>query len=85
MRSRRYRDGLGENLLASVSHTSKIQLVGFDPSAPGVTPVPDNGRDKGEFGASEVMVTLPLALPADCGANVAVKVALCEAGTPRAW
>lgn len=69
-------------LLPSVT-LPKSKLVGFDPSAPGVTPVPDNGRDKGEFGASEVMVTLPLALPADCGANVAVKVALCEAGSTR--
>ncbi len=65
-------------LLPSVT-LPKFKLVGFDPSAPCVTPVPDNGRDSGEFGASEVIVTVPLALPAVCGAKVAVKVVLCEA------
>ena len=57
----------------------KFRLVGFDPSAPWVTPVPDNCRDSEGFGASEVIVTLPLALPAVSGENVAVNVVLCEA------
>jgi len=30
-------------------------------------------------GAFDVMVTLPLALAADCGANVTLKLALCPA------
>jgi hypothetical protein len=57
----------------------KFKLVGFDPSAPCVTPVPDNGRDSEEFGASEVIVTVPLALPDAWGANETVHVVLCEA------
>jgi hypothetical protein len=57
----------------------KLRLVGFDPSAPGVTPVPDNGMVRVGFEAVEVIVTLPLALAADCGANVTLKVALCPA------
>jgi len=65
-------------LLPSIT-LPKSKLVGFDPSAPCVTPVPDNGRDKGEFGASDAMVTEPLALPAACGAKVTVNVAVCEA------
>jgi hypothetical protein len=65
-------------LLPSVT-LPKFKLVGFAPSAPCVTPVPDNGRDSEEFGASEVIVTLPLALPAAWGAKVAVNVVLCEA------
>ena len=57
----------------------KLRLVGFDPSAPGATPVPDNGMVKVGLDAFEVMVTLPLTLPADAGVNVTVKVALCPA------
>ena len=54
----------------------KLRLVGFDPSAPGVTAVPDNGMARVGFEAVEVMVTLPVTLPADAGVNVTVKVAL---------
>ena len=54
----------------------KLRLVGFDPSAPGTTPVPDNGMFRVGLEALEVIVTLPLALPADVGVNVTVKVAL---------
>lgn len=54
----------------------KLRLVGFDPSAPGVTAVPDNGIVRVGFEAVEAMVTLPLTLPADVGVNVTVKVAL---------
>jgi hypothetical protein len=57
----------------------KSRLVGFDPTAPCVTPVPDSGSDSEGFGASEVIVTVPLALPAVRGENVAVNVVLCEA------
>ena len=57
----------------------KLRLVGFDPSAPGVTAVPDNGMVRVGFEAFYVTVKLPLALPADCGANATVKVALCPA------
>ena len=54
----------------------KLRLVGFDPSVPCVTPVPVTGIVRVGLDAVEVMVTLPLALAADSGANVTVKVAL---------
>ena len=57
----------------------KFRLVGFAPTAPCVTPVPDNGKDSDGLGASEVIVTLPLALPAVSGENVALNVAVCDA------
>jgi hypothetical protein len=43
---------------------------------PAVTPVPDKGMDRVELDAFEVRVTAPLALAADWGANVTVKLAL---------
>jgi hypothetical protein len=57
----------------------KLRPVGFDPRAPGVTPVADNGMARVGLVAFEVIVTLPVTLPADAGVNVAVKVALCPA------
>ena len=57
----------------------KLRLLGFDPSAPGATPVPDNGMLRVGSEAFEVTVTVPLALPVDCGAKATVNVALCEA------
>ena len=52
------------------------RLVGFDPSAPDETPVPDTGIVKVGFVAFEVTVILPLTAPAEAGANVTLKVAL---------
>jgi hypothetical protein len=57
----------------------KLRLVGLPPSAPAATPAPDNGTVRVGVGAFDVIVTLPLALAADCGANVTLKVALCPA------
>jgi len=57
----------------------KLRLVGFDPSVPGATPAPDKGMVSVELEAFEVMVTLPLALAADAGVNMTVKLALCPA------
>jgi hypothetical protein len=57
----------------------KLRLAGFAPSAPGATPVPDRGIIRVGFDAFEVTVTLPLALPAEAGVNVTVKLALCPA------
>jgi hypothetical protein len=57
----------------------KLRLVGFDPGAPGASPVPDKGMVRVEFGAFEVTVRLPLTLPADAGVKVTAKVALCPA------
>jgi len=55
----------------------KARLVGFEPRAPAVTPVPVTAIAKFEFEASEAMVTVPLAFPADCGAKLKVKLVLC--------
>ena len=57
----------------------KLRLVGFDPSVPCVTPVPVTGIVKVGLDAVEVMVTSPLALAADVGANLTLKVVLCPA------
>ena len=54
----------------------KLRLAEFDPIWPGETPVPDSAMLSDEFEASEVIVTVPLALPADCGAKLTVNVAL---------
>jgi len=54
----------------------KLRLVGFDPSVPWATPVPDNGMVRVGLDAVEVIVTLPLALAADVGANLTLKVVL---------
>lgn len=57
----------------------KLTLVGFAASVPGVTPVPDSPMVSDGFDASEVIVTVPLAAPADCGENATVNVVLCDA------
>ena len=57
----------------------KLRLVGFDPSVPCATPVPVTGIVRVGLDAVEVMVTLPLALAADWGANATLNVALCPA------
>lgn len=57
----------------------KSSWVGVDPSAPGVTPVPDRAIIIVESDASESMVTMPVALPAVCGEKEMVKVVLCDA------
>jgi hypothetical protein len=42
-------------------------------------PVPDSGIAKVGLEALEVIVTLPVAVPADVGLNETVKLALCPA------
>jgi len=54
----------------------KPMLVGLDPSAPGATPVPDSGMLSVGLLAFEMIVTLPVTLPADAGVNVTLKLAL---------
>ena len=54
----------------------KLRLVGFDPRAPALTPVPVRGMDRVGLEALEVTVTVPVALPAAVGVNVTLKVAL---------
>src|SRR5271165_2817568 len=54
----------------------RARLVGDTVSCPAAAvPVPDSAMVSVGFDASEVMVTVPLALLAVCGANVTVKVA----------
>jgi len=54
----------------------KLRLVGFAPSAPGATPVPDKGIARVGLEAFEVSVTLPVTLPVDAGVKATVKVVL---------
>lgn len=63
-------------LVCAICTLPKLRLVGFDPSAPAVTPVPDSGIFKFGFDAVEVMATLPLNAPAAVGANDTLKVVL---------
>jgi len=65
-------------LLATVT-LPKPRLAGFDASAPGATPAPDNARVSVGSEAFETMVTAPLALPAASGAKATVKVVLWDA------
>src|ERR1700758_2545836 len=57
----------------------KLRVVGLDPRAPAESPVPLRAIVKFELEASDVMVTVPVKFPTDCGANVTVNVALSEA------
>src|SRR5579863_5872310 len=67
-----------DSLLPTVT-LPKPRLDWLSPSAPGDTPVPVSGKVSAGSDACEVMVTVPLALPAAWGANVTVKVVLCDA------
>jgi hypothetical protein len=57
----------------------KARLVRFGVSVPCDVPVPDSGRFKVESEPLELKATFPLKVPADCGANVTEKEALCPA------
>jgi hypothetical protein len=57
----------------------KARLVGLDPNAPAATPVPARGMVSAGFDPFDVMVTLPLSLPADCGVKLTLKLVLCPA------
>jgi hypothetical protein len=58
----------------------KVRLDGFAASVPSAAfPVPDSDIVNAGFEAFEVIVTVPLAAPAACGANVTVKLALWDA------
>src|SRR5579863_110242 len=65
----------------------RAMLAGLTARKPAVTPVPESGRLKEEFEASLVNPTVPLTVPAACGANTTLKFALCPAvnvsGTER--
>ena len=57
----------------------KLKLLGFEPSWPCETPVPESGTESVELTASELIVSVPLAAPAAAGVKTALKVALCPA------
>lgn len=57
----------------------KLRFVGFAPSAPGATPVPDTPIANDGLEPLEAIVTVPLMFPLDFGENVIVNVALCDA------
>ena len=59
----------------------KLRLAGFDPSVPAVTPVPVKAIVRVGFEPFEVIVTVPVAVPAAVGVNVTLKVALCPAAS----
>jgi hypothetical protein len=67
------------DLLLPTVTLPRLRLVGFDPNAPGATPVPVSGMVRVELEAFEVTVRLPLTIPADAGVNLTLKVALCPA------
>ena len=67
------------DLLLPMVTLPKLSVVGLDPSVPLVTPVPVSGIVRVGLDAVDVMTMLPVALAADVGVNVTVKVALCPA------
>ena len=54
----------------------KLKLVGFEPKAPAAMPVPVSAMVNVGFGASEVIVTVPLVAPVVVGAKATVKLVL---------
>lgn len=68
-----------KDLLLPTITLPKLRLLGLDPKAPDARPVPDRAMVRVGFEAFEMILTLPLALVADVGVNVTVKVALCPA------
>src|SRR5258707_12929745 len=63
-------------LVCAICTLPKPRLVGFDPSAPAVMPVPVSGMLSVGFEAFEVIATLPLTAPAAVGLNNTLNVAL---------
>ena len=61
----------------------KLRLAGLDSRSPGTIPVPDKAIFSVGLEAFDVIVTVPLALPADVGVKVTLKVALCPAASVR--
>jgi len=61
----------------------KLRLAGLDSRSPGKIPVPDKAILSVGLEAFDVIVTVPLALPADVGVKVTLKVALCPAASVR--
>ena len=64
------------DLLLPTVTLPKPSVVGFAPSVPCETPVPESAIFRVGFEAFETMLMLPLAPEAEAGVNVTVKVAL---------
>ena len=56
----------------------KLRLAGLGDTVPAEIPVPDNGKVSVELEAFELRVTVPVVLPAVCGAKETVKEVLWE-------
>jgi len=61
----------------------KLRLLGFDPSAPTETPLPESAMLKFGFELSELIVTEPFEVPVVCGAKATVNVMLWFAFSAR--
>ena len=57
----------------------KLKLEGFDPNCPCVTPLPESGTERVALLALELIVSVPLTVPADVGVKTALKVVPCPA------
>lgn len=68
-------------LVLPVCTVPKLRLDGLGVKAPAVTALPDSVHVMGVAEAVDVRLTVPEALPAACGANVTVKLALWPAAT----
>jgi len=64
------------DLLLPTVTLPKLSVVGFAPSVPCDTPVPESAIFRVGFEALERMLMLPLATEAEAGVNVTVKVVL---------
>jgi hypothetical protein len=64
------------DLLLPTVTLPKLSVVGFAPSVPGETPVPESAIFRVGFEAFEMILMLPLAPEAEAGLNVTLKVVL---------
>lgn len=54
----------------------KLMVDGLKASCPATVPVPVSATEVGEFDAVELIESVPVAAPAEVGANVTLKVRL---------
>ncbi len=67
----------GRLALVPTTTLPKARLVGLTANCPAAVPVPESGIFKVGLDAFEVIARLPLALPADWGVKMTLKVTLC--------
>jgi len=67
----------GRLALVPTTTFPKARLVGLTASCPGAVPVPESGIFKVGLDALETIARFPLALPADGGVKMTLKVTLC--------